>query len=82
MSEMTDRESWERFSESLKRAISRAKELGRAQLNNNWFQVAANLKKTLDNAETIYKNKSLTRAQTIAMLDHRIDRAVAAETRH
>lgn len=82
MSEMGLSETFERFNESMKRAVSRAKELGHAQKNNSWFQVATHLEKLRQNGDHMYRHQVLTRSQTLAMLDARTEKAIAAETKH
>lgn len=72
MSEMTSAESIERFSEGMKKAISRARELAAAQRDRNWNKLAFQLQKILDQGIKIFKEKALTEAEVMAMTEHRI----------
>lgn len=71
MSDMSLMESMERFSEGIKKAASRARELGDAQKNRNWYKVAFNLEKLLENGTTMFKAKAISRQDALSMIDRR-----------
>lgn len=72
MSEMNAAESIERFSEGMKKAASRARELGDAQRDRNWNKLAFQLEKILSQGIDIFKQKSLSEAEVMAMTEHRM----------
>ncbi len=72
MSDMNAAESIERFSEGMKKAASRARELGEAQRDRNWNKLAFQLEKILAQGIDIFKQKSLSEAEVMAMTEHRI----------
>ncbi len=69
MSLMQKNESFERFSEGLKKSISRAKELGVAQDNYNWTKIAILLEGLLNKGIGFYNAKQISRQDTLAILD-------------
>lgn len=71
MSEMTDVEAFERFSEGMKRAASRARELGVSQKSNDWGNVANMLDGIRTNGEKMYRARALSRQDVLKMLDER-----------
>lgn len=72
MSEMNAVESIERFSEGMKKAASRARELGAAQKDRNWNKLAFQLEKIMDQGMNIFKQKALSESEVMAMTEHRI----------
>lgn len=72
MAEMEHTESFERFSEGLKKAASRARELGSAQKNRDWNKIAFNLETLIERGKTIYARRALSRDQVLAMLDSKV----------
>lgn len=76
---MEHKESVERFVEGLKKAISRTKELGHAQKNNDWFQVSTHLRGILHNGQELLKQKPPSRQETLQMIGQR-EKLVAART--
>ena len=68
---MQTTESFERFSEGLKKAASRARELGAAQKNRNWNKIGFMLEKLLKNGEELYRRKSISRQDALLILDKR-----------
>lgn len=71
MSEMQDNESIERFVEGLKKAASRARELGIAQKNSSWEKVAVMLDGIRTNGVKLYQSSALSRNDVLSMLDQR-----------
>ena len=71
MSDMSLQESMERFSEGVKKAASRCRELGDAQKNRNWYKIAFNLEKLLSSGTEMYKSKAISRNDALAILDMR-----------
>lgn len=71
MSEMTDVEAFERFAEGLKKAASRARELGIAQKSKDWGNVATMLDGIRINGEKMYNARALSRQDVLKMLDER-----------
>lgn len=71
MAEMLPIESMERFSEGLKKAASRARELGDAQKNRNWYKIAFMLEKLLHNGTEMFKGKSISRQDALAIVNLR-----------
>lgn len=68
---MSPAESFERFSEGLKKAASLARELGDAQKNRHWNQIAFNLEMLLNRGQTIYGRRALSRDAVLGILDQR-----------
>lgn len=68
---MERNESIERFEEGLKKAASRARELGKAQSNTNWEKVALGLDQMRSNGMAMYHAKAISRAAAIALLDQK-----------
>ena len=73
MSELSTAESFERFNEGLKKASSRAKELGRVQKNANWDKISEMLDGIRAKGEVFYKSKSLAEHQVQQMINARVD---------
>lgn len=71
MSDMQEQESIERFIEGMKKAASRARELAAAQKNNDWLNVAKMLDGVRVNGIKLYNGRSMTRQDTLALLDQR-----------
>lgn len=71
---MEKAESLERFRESLMKAHDRAKQLGKIQKNNNWFAVATQLKKLLENGVKLSNQAALSQQQIDSMLDLHVDK--------
>lgn len=63
MSEMNLQESLERYKESLSRAASRARELGKLQNNSMWERVATQLEIIKNRGCDIAKARGLTKSQ-------------------
>ncbi len=66
---MERNESIERFEEGLKKASSRARELGKAQNNSNWEKIAIGLDQMRSNGMAMYHAKAISRATALALLD-------------
>lgn len=71
MSEMQSAEIIERYVEGLKRASSRARELGIAQKATEWDKVARNLDMLLKTGVKLFNSRQLSRHDTLKMLDDR-----------
>lgn len=71
MSDMTLQESMERFTEGMKKAASRARELGDAQKNRSWYKIAFNLEKLMEHGVAMYKAKAISRQDALAIVDRR-----------
>lgn len=69
MSEMTPKESIERFSESLKKVASRFRELGSLSSNPGWNNLAVEMEKILAKGESFYRQKALTRSESLELAD-------------
>lgn len=69
MSDMTLIESVERFDESLKRASSRAKELGRLHNDKSWNSLASAIDGLRKNGIDIYESKQMSRQDVLSFLD-------------
>ena len=65
MSEMTFLESKERFSDSMKKAAARSIELGIAQQNPIWNQIAASLDTMRKRGEAMASGKGKTRQEIL-----------------
>lgn len=76
MSIMEKNESMERFTEGLKKAASRARELGKAQKNNSWFQVAHHLDGLRKNGETMFSSRQISRQESLAIVDQIVSKTV------
>jgi hypothetical protein len=61
----------ERFSEGVKKAASRARELGDAQKNRNWYKVAFMLEKLLANGTAMFNGKSISRQDALGIIGRR-----------
>lgn len=71
MTDMTPNESYERFQEGMKRAVSRARELGEAQKNADWNKIAFRLECLLDNGRKLFLSKALSRQAALKMIEER-----------
>ncbi len=69
--DMTPAESFERFSEGLKKASSRMRELGYAQKDRNWNKIAFQLDGIRKQGETAFRSKPLTEAEVMQMTEQR-----------
>lgn len=69
MSEMSPKESVERFSEGLKKASSRARELGKSTMNPIWNNIATSLEGIRIKGEKMISSKALTTAQVEAAVN-------------
>lgn len=78
MSEMQKNESIERFSEGLQKAADRARQLARAQGAPMWEQVASGIEALRSTGMARYYTKSISRAQALAMLDHKVEKLSGA----
>lgn len=65
-------ESIERFREGMKKAASRARELGSAQKDRNWNKLAFQLEKILLQGMDIFGQKALSEQEIMSMTEHRI----------
>jgi hypothetical protein len=73
MSDMERVESIERYREGLKKAADCCRQLGAAQKNRQWNQIAFNLEGILQKGTTIYRNKSISRSDALAMIDRKVE---------
>lgn len=69
MSSMTPHESIERFSESLKKCASRCRDMAQMQKNPNWLAIAAHFDSLLAKGESFYRQKALSRQQSLEIAD-------------
>lgn len=73
MSEMEKAETIERWTEGLKRAISRCRELGKAQgKESDWNKVATQLEMLKVNGDKLMAGKALTRPQIELITEARL----------
>lgn len=73
MSEMTYNESGERWTEGLKKAAARCRELGIAQDKKiMWDQIAESLDGIRKSGETVIVSKALSRAAVLESVDRRV----------
>ncbi len=68
MSEMSEKETLERFDEGLKMAVSRAKELAQAQQNEGWVLVGIILERIRTDGLKLAKSKGITQQSAEAMI--------------
>ena len=68
---MEAKESFERFKEGLKKAASRARELGIAQRNNDWNTLAFRIDDLARQGEIIYFRRALSHQAALQMLSAR-----------
>ncbi len=71
MAEMNAGESMERFSEGLKKASSRARELGAVQMDRNWNKLAFALDNIRQQGEKMFGEKPLTEQEVTAIIERR-----------
>lgn len=72
MSEMTLAETADRWTNGLKKAASRCRELGKAQGKSvMWDQIADSLDKTRTMGETVIVTKALSRSAVLESMDRR-----------
>lgn len=71
MRETTEKEAMMRFNEGLKKAISRAKMLARAQQNNHWLKIASGLDTIRVNGLKMANGKPLSRQAVLEKVDSR-----------
>ena len=69
--DMTPNESHERFCEGLKKASSRMREIGCAQKDRSWNQVAFQLDKIRDEGTRAFQSKPLTEAEVMKLTEQR-----------
>lgn len=69
MSTMDKTESFERFSEGLKKAASRARELAAAQHNLDWTRIALSIDGLLDKGTRYYKNRAMSENEIRTFLE-------------
>lgn len=62
-------ESFERFSEGLKKAADRCKELGKATGNKDWDTIAAQFEGLLYKGKIIYDSKGLSKVEKEKLLN-------------
>ncbi len=71
MSDMEKNESFERFSEGLLKAASRARELAKAQQYPTWNIIANNLDQLRKNGTLMYESRAISRQSALDILDRR-----------
>jgi hypothetical protein len=76
---MEEKETIERFVQGLQLAASRARELGVAQKNNAWVQIANSLDGIRTKGVAFHRATALTRQQTLRMIDDRVGKQVELE---
>lgn len=77
---METKESIERFSEGLRMAADRARELGSLQNLPVWKTIAASLDTLRENGEYLIRHKAMTRNEVLAELDRQqVQRALKAD---
>ncbi len=69
MSQMESVETKERFSDGLKQAISRAREMAKKQKNPMWNSIATSLEGIRDGGTKLSNAKGLSRAQVLRDVD-------------
>lgn len=62
-------ESFERYSEGLKKAVDRCKELGKASKNKDWDAIASHLEGLLIKGKLIYDSKGLSNVEKEKLLN-------------
>lgn len=62
-------EQLKRFNDEMSKAVSRSKELAKAQSNNRWLQVSALLESVMQKANILARMKSLTQQQSNNIVD-------------
>lgn len=80
--DMNEKDSIERFTEGLKKAADRARELGRAQKSKHWMQVANGLDGIRVKGMQMFRAKALSRTDVLKMLDNFVDNKKTKETAH
>lgn len=76
MSEMTEAESFERFEEGLKKAASRARELGILFASDKWAEIAASFDLMRRNGAKFYHGAAISRQEALRMIDAEISKMV------
>lgn len=76
MSDMEKAEIVERFSEGMKKAASRCRELAKVQANQQWLHIANSLDDLRKKGELMYSQKALSRGEVLEMLSRRVDKKV------
>lgn len=71
MSEMSEKESKERFTEGLKKAASRAREIAKITGSPMWTQIAYTVDEIRRSGGKLMQMSALTRFDVLSMLDHR-----------
>jgi hypothetical protein len=71
MSDMTEGEALERFTEGLKKAASKAREIGAATGLLLWNDIARTLDELRENGTKLSQMTALSRFDVLAMLDER-----------
>ncbi len=71
MSEMSFKETTERFVEGMKKAISRCRELSQVQVSNKmvWLNIANQLDQIRSKGEILISTKALSRQDVLKQLD-------------
>lgn len=82
MSSFTTSEILERYSDGLRKASSRAREMFTLTNNRMWIDIANSLEGIRKNGETMAISKALTRTQVLDLLDKKKEIAVTKETKH
>lgn len=67
----TEKEALERFSDGLKKASSRARQLGHAQKSKHWLKIASGLELIRVNGLKMANGKPLSRQEVIEKIDSR-----------
>lgn len=78
MSDMSEKDSKERFTEGLKKAASRAREIAKATRNPVWTQIAFTLDEIRRNGTKLMAMSALNRFDVLKMLDVR-EKNISAE---
>lgn len=66
---MEQKESFERFDESMKKAASRCRELGAMIKDKNWHNIGKQLDALAHNGVKIYKSKAIGRQELLKTID-------------
>lgn len=78
MSDLSETQVQELFTENLKRAVSVCRQLGIATGSKNWQLVGQQLSLLRQRGEQMYKAKAISKKETERQLDAHVKRMVAA----
>lgn len=73
---MNEIESMERFTEGLKKAASRCRELGKLQQSNGWDALTASFEGLLRNGQKLYSSSVMSRHDALKMLDEQYGKTI------